>query len=90
MVSGVRREAVFHSRFIEDLSYFVAKDRKVAMRLLDLVQSILRDPFVGTGKPEPLKGMGPNTCSRRLTDEHRIVYVIANDRVYFVQARFHY
>jgi toxin YoeB len=84
------REAVFHQRFIEDLTYFVSTDRKLALRLLGLITAILRDPVVGIGKPEPLKRLGADVWSRRLTDEHRVVYVVKHDRITFVQARFHY
>jgi len=84
------RDAVFDQQFLLDLAHFVSTDRKLTMRLLDLVQAILRDPFVGIGKPEPLKRLGPGAWSRRLNDEHRLVYLVKHDRVVFVQARFHY
>jgi toxin YoeB len=90
MVAHRDRDAVFHKRFIEDLTYFISTDRKLAVRLLEMVQAIMRDPFIGIGKPEPLKKLGANVWSRRLTDEHRIVYVIRDDRIYFSQARYHY
>jgi len=89
-VATRQRDAVFHTRFIEDIVYFVSTDRKLALRLLDLVSAVLRDPFSGIGKPEPLKQMGAGVWSRRLTDEHRLVYVVTNDRITFIQARFHY
>jgi toxin YoeB len=85
-----QREAVFHPHFIADLRYWVAADRKLALRVLSLVEEILRDPFSGTGKPEPLKYLAPNTWSRRLTQEHRIVYLVQDDRVTFLQTRYHY
>ncbi len=85
-----QREAVFHPHFIEDLRYWVKTDRKLALRALALVEEILRDPFQGTGKPEPLKYLAPDTWSRRLTQEHRIVYLVRDDRVTFLQARYHY
>jgi toxin YoeB len=50
----------------------------------------MREPFGGIGKPEPLKYGSPNTWSRRITDEHRLVYVIQNEQISFTQARFHY
>jgi len=50
----------------------------------------MRDPFVGIGKPEALKHLGPNVWSRRLTGEHRIVYLVRDDRIDFLQARYHY
>ena len=84
------REAVFQPEFIEDLRFWVETDRKIALRALDLIESILRDPFEGIGKPEPLKYLAPGTWSRRLTQEHRIVYLVRDDRVDFLQARYHY
>ena len=84
------RNAVFQAEFIDDLAYFVANERKLALRLLDLVQAILRDPFVGLGKPEPLKRLGADVWSRRLNDEHQIVYLVKHDRIHFLQARYHY
>lgn len=50
----------------------------------------MRDPFYGIGKPEPLKYLGPGIWSRRLTEEHRFVYLVSEDRVDFLQARYHY
>jgi toxin YoeB len=84
------REAVFHPEFREDLRYWVETDRKVALRALDLIEAIMRDPFDGIGKPEPLNYLAPNTWSRRLTQEHRIVYLVGADRIDFLQARYHY
>ncbi len=85
-----QREAVFHPHFIEDRRQWVETDRKLALRTLSLVEEILRDPFQGTGKPEPLKYLTPNTWSRRLTQEHRIVYLVQEERVVFLQGRYHY
>ncbi len=50
----------------------------------------VRDPFRGIGKPEALKYLGSGVWSRRLTQEHRIVYLVSNERVDFLQARYHY
>ena len=63
-------------------------DRRTALRLLELVEAIVRDLFVGIGKPEPLRHLGPNIWSRRLTQEHRVVYMVRDDRVDFLQARY--
>jgi toxin YoeB len=82
--------AVFHPEFIEDLQYWVRTDRRVALRGLDIVQATLTDPFSGIGKPEPLKYLLAGTWSRRLTEEHRVVYLVSDDRVDFLQARYHY
>jgi toxin YoeB len=84
------RLAVFHPEFREDLRYWVETDRKVALRAFSLIEAILRDPFEGTGKPEPLKYLATGAWSRRLTQEHRIVYLVSEDRVDFLQARYHY
>jgi len=81
---------VFQSEFRQDLRYWVETDRRVALRALELVEAILRDPFDGIGKPEPLKYLASGTWSRRLTQEHRIVYLVRHDRVDFLQARYHY
>ena len=83
------RQAVFQREFLEDLRHWVETDRRTALRALDLVEAILRDPFQGIGKPELLKYLAPGTWSRRLTQEHRIVYLVRADRVDFLQARFH-
>jgi toxin YoeB len=85
-----RREAVFQKEFLEDLRFWVDTNRRIALRALDLVEAILRDPFQGLGKPEPLKYLGSGVWSRRLTEEHRVVYLVRHDRVDFLQARYHY
>ena len=84
------RAAIFHTEFIEDLRYWVEKDRKVALRAFDIIEAILRDPYHGIGKPEPLKYLASGTWSRRLTREHRIVYLVSADRIDFLQARYPY
>lgn len=84
------RFAVFHAHFREDLSYWVETDRRVARRVLELVEAVLKDPFDGIGKPEPLRFDLQGAWSRRLTQEHRVVYHVAEDRGTFLQARYHY
>jgi toxin YoeB len=84
------REAVFQPEFLEDMRYWVETDRKLALRAFDLIEAILRDPFQGIGKPEPLKYLAAGAWSRRLTQEHRIVYLVRDDRIDFLQARYHY
>lgn len=86
----VPREAIFHPEFREDLRYWVEMDRKVALRVLELVEATLRDPFTGLGKPEPLKHLLAGAWSRRVTQEHRLVYLVRDRRIDFLQARFHY
>ncbi|MFC1974380.1 Txe/YoeB family addiction module toxin [Chloroflexota bacterium] len=85
-----KRKPVFQREFKEDLKYWIGSNKAIARRALKLVDEIIhRDPFTGTGKPEPLKGF-PNTWSRRLTQEHRVVYLVRDDQVDFLQARYHY
>jgi toxin YoeB len=84
------RQAVFHPEFREDLRFWVETDCRVALRVLALVEAALRDPFGGIGKPEPLRHLSPNTWSRRVTQEHRVVYLVSADRIDFLQARFYY
>jgi len=82
--------AVFQPEFREDLKYWVKTNRKTAVRVLELVEAVIRDPFTGIGKPEPLKYLDPNTWSRRITQEHRLVYRVTDQRIDFLQGRYHY
>ena len=86
----VERQAVFQPEFLEDLEYWVQTDRKMALRLIKMVREILRDPFEGIGKPEPLKYEFSGAWSRRLNKEHRIVYLVSEDRIDFLKARYNY
>ena len=90
MPRNADREAVFHPGFRQDLRYWVDTDRKIALRAFELIENILRDPFTGLGKPEPLKYVLAGCWSRRLTQEHRLVYRVSTNRIDFLQARFHY
>ena len=90
LTRSLQRKAVFHPEFREDLRYWVKADRKIALRAFDLIEAILHDPFSGIGKPEPLKYLAAGVWSRRLAQEHRIVYLVSDDRVDFLQARYHY
>ena len=90
MARPTDREAVFHPEFRQDLRDWVNTDRKVAVRILELVEAVMRDAFSGVGKPEPLK-FGLSACwSRRITQEHRLVYRASENRIDFLQARYHY
>jgi toxin-antitoxin system, toxin component, Txe/YoeB family len=88
--SSEKYVAVFHPEFIDDLRYWVKQDRRVELKALELVEAILREPFTGVGKPEPLKHTLGGAWSRRLTQEHRIVYFVKETRIEFLQARYHY
>ncbi len=84
------RRAVFSSHCLDDLDYWIRTDRRTALRLVRIMHGTLRTPFEGIGKPEPLKGALTGLWSRRLTQEHRIVYEVTADDVRFLQARYHY
>jgi len=84
------RILVFDRDFLDDLGHWVATDRKTALRILELIEAIRRDPCTGIGKPEPLRHLGPGVWSRRITQEHRLVYRVKDDRILFAQARYHY
>ena len=90
MTKGVKRAAVFHPEFREDLRFWVRTERNTAIRVLDLVEAVLRDPFAGAGKPEPLQYLLAGCWSRRVTQEHRLVYRVGDERIDFLQARYHY
>jgi toxin YoeB len=75
---------------MEDLVHWVATDRRVAVRVFDLMKEARRDPFRGRGKPKPLKHLGPDIWSRRITQQDRLVYRVTRDFVDFLQARYHY
>lgn len=85
-----KRTCVIDPLCFEDLQDWAKTDAKILPRVFDLMTSALKDPFGGLGKPEPLKYLGSNTWSRRITQEHRLIYVVFGDRVHFVQARKHY
>jgi len=89
-VAGKSREVVFDPAFLKDLQHWIRVDRRNAVRVIDIVLDVLRDPFSGLGKPEPLKYLGPGIWSRRLSLEHRVVYLVRDDRIDFLQARYHY
>ncbi|MGH9630380.1 MAG: Txe/YoeB family addiction module toxin [Bryobacteraceae bacterium] len=67
MAKTTEREAVFHKEFRADLRYWVRTDRNTAIRIMDLVEAVLRDPLSGIGKPEPLKFRLAGCWSRRIT-----------------------
>ena len=89
MTSG-RRLAVMDLHFLQDLAHWTRTDRRLALRTLNLVEAVLRDPWSGIGKPEPLRGQLSGKWSRRIDQEHRLVYRVEEERVFFLAARYHY
>ena len=90
MAGKKKRSAVLQDECREDLRHWVDTNRKLALRVLDLMDATMRDPYNGIGKPEHLKHMGGNVWSRRVTEADRLVYEVFHDRVEFLQARYHY
>ena len=90
MKRQLKRTAVFQPEFLQDLRFWVKNERAVALRVLDLVDAVMRDPFEGPGKPEPLKFALGGCWSRRTTQEHRLVYRVTDETIDFLQARYHY
>jgi toxin YoeB len=80
----------FKERAFEDLQYWVQVNPKLAKRLLRLIEETKRDPFAGTGKPEPLKGELSGWWSKRIDQEHRLIYRVEKDSLIVAQARGHY
>ncbi len=83
-------KVVFADQGWEDFTYWVEHDRKIAARIVRLIKEIEREPFEGVGKPEPLRYDLAGFWSRRITDEHRLVYTVDNEHILIAQARYHY
>ena len=84
------RSLVFEAAALEDLSWWIAQDRKKALRIISLVQAISRDPFRGIGDPEPLKHDLAGCWSRRIDQEHRLIYEVLKDKIRILACRYHY
>lgn len=81
---------IFSENAWEDYLYWQKTDRKTLNRINDLIKEIQRTPFVGTGKPEPLKFALSGYWSRRINGEHRIIYKVVDGDVLIAQLRYHY
>lgn len=86
----IRIVSEFSPQFREDLLWWAKTEPRLWERLWDLIESIVQDPFSGIGKPEPLNYLGSNLWSRRINLEHRLVYRVEQNRILFLQARYHY
>jgi toxin YoeB len=74
----------------EDLAWWIARNRAQTLRIIRLIQEIQRDPFQGIGKPEPLKRELQGCWSRRIDDEHRLVYQVHETKIRILSCRYHY
>jgi len=80
----------FDPTALEDLAWWVEKDRKKALRIVKLIKEIQRDPFSGPGQPERLKHELSGCWSRRIDEEHRLIYEVKEDRIRILACRYHY
>lgn len=83
-------ELVWQTNAWQDYLYWQNEDKKILLRINELIKESLRSPFKGIGKPEPLKGNYSGFWSRRITDEHRLVYKVKNGQLHILQCRYHY
>ncbi len=81
---------IFSEQAWEEYLYWQKTDPKILKRINNLIQSIQRSPFEGIGKPEPLKHQFSGYWSRRITDEHRLVYKLESEAIFLAQFRYHY
>jgi toxin YoeB len=81
---------IFVDESWEDYQYWLKTDKKILARINDLIKDISRTPYKGLGKPEPLKYKYKGFWSRRITDEHRLIYQVKGDELLIVKCRFHY
>lgn len=81
---------VFSSQSWEEYLYWQKKDKHILKRINDLIKDIIRTPYKGKGKPEPLKYALTGYWSRRINDKHRLVYKVKEDTIFIAQLRYHY
>jgi toxin YoeB len=84
------RSLEFDSAAFEDLSWWIQQNRKIALRIVGLIKETQRDPFTGIGKPEPLKHELKGCWSRRIDQEHRLVYQVTETKIRILACRYHY
>jgi toxin YoeB len=76
--------------FLAELEEWVAQDRRVAIRIYHLMNAVIRDPLRGIGRPVQLRQLGGTIWSRRITEEHRLLYEVGEKRVTFIQCSYRY
>jgi toxin YoeB len=84
------RQAIVLGQFRQDLAWWIGSHPRTALRVMRLIEEIIRDPFFGTGKPEGLKHDKLGQWSRRITDADRLTDLVHGAAVYFIAARWHY
>ena len=81
---------IFSEQAWEDYQFWVVNDRKTLKRINQLIRDTARDPFLGVGKPEPLRHLLKSYWSRRISEEHRMVYCVKENQLMLAQLRYHY
>lgn len=89
-VQDQERQAILQREFRYDLAHWIEIDPRTALRIMKIVEEIIRQPFTGIGKPEPLKHKHQGQWSRRITEYHRMEYIVTSLAIHFVRARSHY
>ena len=84
------RSLEFDPDAFEDLAWWIATDRKRTQRIVRMIREVLREPFAGVGKPEPLKNALVGYWSRRIDQEHRLVYQVFDTKIRILACRYHY
>ena len=84
------RNLEFDISAFEDLAWWIQQDRSKALRIVNLIKEVMHDPIKGIGKPEPLKHELKGCWSRRIDQEHRLVYQITEDKIRILACRYHY
>lgn len=84
------KRIIFESRAFEEFSTWAIEDKKIYVKIVRLIKDVERSPFTGLGKPEPLRHDMQGYWSRRITDEHRLVYQVTGEGVFIVACKFHY
>jgi len=84
------RSLEFDPAAFTDLAWWVEQDRKKALRIMKLIEAVQRDPFSGIGQPEPLRHEFAGCWSRRIDQEHRLVYEVSDSKIRILACRYHY
>jgi toxin YoeB len=84
------RQILFDPEAFEDYQQWIRENPKLAFRIGDLILEITKTPFTGKGKPEPLKHEYKGCWSRRITDEHRLIYKVTDSHIFILACRHHY
>ncbi|QUS59324.1 Txe/YoeB family addiction module toxin [Synechocystis sp. B12] len=84
------KEVVLDPQAIEDIKWWIQQDKKLALKIMELIETLPKSPFAGKGKPEKLRFNLSGFWSRRITQEHRLVYEVTDDFIRVVSCRYHY